>query len=144
MSEPADENATGYRLEEQVGFLLRRATQRHLAIFARHLPEFTPTQFAALAKLCELGEASQNALGRAVAMDAATIKGVVDRLRKRGRIAARPDPEDSRRLLLCPSEAGRETLARIVSHAVAITEETLSPLSPAQQQSLLALLNRMV
>ena len=42
-----------YRLEDQVGFLLRRANQRHLAVFAEVIPEVTTTQFAALARLAE-------------------------------------------------------------------------------------------
>ena len=46
-----------YVLERQVGFVMRRAVQRHIAIFSALIPEMTPTQFAALAKLCELGQA---------------------------------------------------------------------------------------
>ena len=48
--EPADA-AGAYRLTSQAGHLLRRANQRHLAIFAARMPELTPRQFAALAKL---------------------------------------------------------------------------------------------
>ena len=72
--------ADQYSLKAQVGFNLRRANQRHVAIFARHVDGLTPTQFAALAKLHELGSLSQNKLGRLTAMDSATIKGVVERL----------------------------------------------------------------
>lgn len=143
MNDAADDENAQYQLETQVGFLLRRATQRHLSIFARHMPDFTPTQFAALAKLCNLGEASQNALGRAVAMDAATIKGVVDRLRKRDLVAARPDNEDSRRILLRPTATGRAQYAAVVAAAHAITHETLDPLSDAEQAIFLSLLARM-
>ena len=101
-----------YRLEDQVGFLLRKATQRHLGIFAQHIPDLTATQFAALAKLVEHGEISQNHLGRETAMDAATIKGVIDRLRKRGLINSRADPGDSRRLLLRPSDQAAALFSR--------------------------------
>ena len=48
------------------------------------IEDLTPTQWAALAKLRELGDCSQNHLGRLTAMDAATIKEVVDRLTVRG------------------------------------------------------------
>ena len=71
-----------YRLDDQIGFLLRRANQRHLSLFAEVIPELTTTQLAALAKLHEQGAMSQNQLGRATAMDAATIKGVVGRLER--------------------------------------------------------------
>ena len=70
-----------YVLDDQVGFLLRVALQRHTAIFTTRMIEgLTQTQFAALAKLHEVGPCSQNHLGRLIYLDAATIKGVVDRL----------------------------------------------------------------
>ena len=47
---------TGYQLDDQVGYKLRLANQRHLEIFSRHLPEVTPTQFSILVRLCEVGE----------------------------------------------------------------------------------------
>ena len=38
-----------YRLDEQVGYLLRQASQRHAALFQSRIPHrLTPTQFAAL------------------------------------------------------------------------------------------------
>ena len=90
-----------YVLDDHVGFLLRLAGQRHLAIFAEHMPEqLTATQFAALAKINEIGPCSQNRLGRLTAMDVATIKGVVDRLTARGLTRAEPDPQDGRMLLI--------------------------------------------
>ena len=53
----ADEPGTeSYRLQEQVGFILRRAHQRHVSIFAAHIGDLTPPQFAALAKLHDVGE----------------------------------------------------------------------------------------
>ena len=77
-------DAKAYRLDDQIGYVLRRVTQRHLAIFAAAIPEVTTTQFAVLARLAEIGPQSQNHLGRETAMDAATIKGVVDRLARLG------------------------------------------------------------
>ncbi len=132
-----------YRLDAQVGFLLRKATQRHLAIFAALMPDLTPRQFAALAKLCELGPTSQNALGRATAMDIATIKGVADRLRAKGLVAALPDPADRRRLVLAPTEAGRASYAAARPEAHRITAETLEPLSPDERMTFVALLARL-
>lgn len=129
-----------YTLDQQVGFLMRRANQRHLGLFARRLPDLTPTQFAALAKLCELGNVSQNALGRAIAMDAATIKGVVDRLRHKGFVTSRPDPTDQRRVFLEPSEAGTAAFQAMIETAHTVTQETLEPLSDAEQQEFLRLL----
>ena len=77
-------------LEDQVGFLLRCAHQRATEIFNAVMARFgvTPTQFAALAKLDDLGSVSQNQLGRLTAMDPATISGVVGRLIARGYVRA--------------------------------------------------------
>lgn len=134
---------SGYRLEDQVGFYLRRAGQRHAAIFAAHMvDELTPTQWAALVKLSELTSVSQNLLGRETAMDGATIKGVVDRLVKRGLIATSPDPDDGRRMRVAITEAGREAVARGIAAARATTAETLQPLDPGEQRNLLDLLRR--
>ena len=133
----------GYRLEDQVGFHLRRAGQRHAAIFATHMgEELTPTQWAALVKLSEHGVLSQNLLGRETAMDGATIKGVVDRLVKRGLVATGPDPDDGRRMRVSITEAGREAVGRGLEAANAITAETLEPLDPGEQRNLLDLLRR--
>ena len=133
----------GYRLEDQVGFYLRRAGQRHAAIFAGHMPdELTPTQWAALVKLAEFESLSQNLLGRETAMDAATIKGVVDRLLKRGFVKTAPDPEDGRRMRVSITRDGVAAVARGVSAAAAITAETLEPLDPAEQRALVGLLRR--
>ena len=76
-----------YALEQQIGFKLRLANQRHLEIFNRRMPDITPTQFAVLAKLRDEARISQNHLGRLVGMDAATTKGVIDRLREHDLLA---------------------------------------------------------
>ena len=79
------------RARSQVGFILRQASQRHTALFASAwAPRPRRRSRAALAKLHEIGPTSQNQLGRMTAMDVATIKGVVDRLMKRGLSTPRP------------------------------------------------------
>lgn len=133
-----------YRLDDQVGFRLRQATQRHTAIFAgRMVDSLTPTQFAAMAKLHELGPASQNLLGRRTAMDAATIKGVIDRLRERGFAETRRDPEDGRRLLVALTADGRRAAEAAIEAGRIITEETLAPLNAAERRRFLDLLQRL-
>ncbi len=83
-----------YRLDDQIGFILRQANQRYAALFANGIGNgLTPTQWAALVRLGETGPCPQNQLGRLTAMDAATIKGVVERLDKRGLIQRSADPD---------------------------------------------------
>jgi DNA-binding MarR family transcriptional regulator len=133
-----------YRLDDQIGFLLRQVNQRHTAIFAQRMgTDLTPTQWAALAKLYETGADSQNNLGRATAMDAATIKGVVDRLKKRGLVVRKRVAGDSRRRLVALTTEGEAVVQARVGDAFAISRETLSPLTEKEQAVLLALLLKM-
>ncbi len=132
-----------YVLDDQIGFVLRRVTQRHIGIFTGAIGEVTTTQFAALAKLAELGPLSQNHLGRETAMDAATIKGVVDRLRREGLVATTDDPDDRRRLTVALSARGAALFTRLAPVALDISAETLAPLDAAERDQLLSLLARL-
>jgi MarR family transcriptional regulator, lower aerobic nicotinate degradation pathway regulator len=137
------ENDPPYVLDDQVGYLLRRVTQRHLAIFSDAIPQVTSVQFAALARLAELGPLSQNRLGRATSMDAATIKGVVDRLARQGLVETLPDPDDRRRLTVALSPEGRALFETTKATALEVSERTLAPLSARDRARLLALLARL-
>ncbi len=131
-------------LEEQIGFILRQVNQRHTTIFANRIgDELTPTQWAALVKLREIGPCSQNFLGRLTAMDGATIKGVVDRLTKRRLTETTPDPEDSRRRLVALTPAGERLLRERLAAAAEITEMTLAPLAAVDRSTLLRLLKKL-
>lgn len=136
-------DAKDYRLDDQIGYVLRRVTQRHLAIFAAAIPEVTTTQFAVLARLAEIGPQSQNRLGRETAMDAATIKGVVDRLAKLGYVATNADPADRRRLTVSMTEAGERLFSDRVSTALAVSADTVAPLTADEARQLKALLLRL-
>jgi DNA-binding MarR family transcriptional regulator len=132
-----------YRLDDQIGFVLRQAQQRHTTLFAATMVDgLTPTQWAALAKLWECGGQSQNQLGRLTAMDGATIKGVIDRLTSRGLTASRPDPEDGRRLLIELTEEGLRVYRSAAPVASEITEKTLAPLAETERKILVELLRR--
>ena len=122
--------------------MLRKAHQRHVAIFAARIGDLTPPQFAALAKLADVGETSQNQLGTLIAMDAATVKGVIDRLKARGLVELTRHDADKRRLLVNLTAEGRETVERLVPLAEQITVETLQPLSSKEAATLLRLLAR--
>jgi len=140
-----EEGRSGYILENQVGHLLRRAHQRHTAIFQANVGEeqLTPLQFAALMKLADVGETSQNQLGRRTAMDAATMQGVIKRLISRGLLNRRPDPNDRRRLLLTLSAAGEKMVDGVRDIGFRITDQTLEPFSRAERETFIKLLRRL-
>ena len=136
-------DAPDYSLDDQVGFLLRQASQRHTTIFGNAMLQgLTPTRFAALARLHEMGPLSQNELGRQTAMDVATIKGVVDRLCDRGLTATRPDPSDGRRHLVDLTDEGRSVVLAAEALALEISSETLAPLKPQEAETLIRLLRK--
>src|ERR1700759_2392812 len=134
----------GYVLDEQIGFILRQVSQRHAVIFAREIGiNLTPTQWAALSKLSEVGPCSQNQLGRLTSMDVATIKGVIDRLTARGLTETSADPEDGRRLLVSLTRAGQQMAEKAAPNALAITRETLAPLDAKERETLMELLGKL-
>jgi DNA-binding MarR family transcriptional regulator len=131
-------------LEEQVGFILRQVNQRHTTIFAGAIgSQLTPTQWAALVKLREIGPCPQNLLGRVTAMDGATIKGVVDRLTRRRLTETTPDPRDGRRRLVALTAAGERVIQDSAARAADITEQTLAPLGASERAALLRLLKKL-
>jgi MarR family transcriptional regulator, lower aerobic nicotinate degradation pathway regulator len=137
-------NSAAYQLEEQVGFLLRVAMQRHSTIFASEITgNLTAPQFSALVKLLQQGPLSQNHLGRLIYLDVATIKGVVERLRTRGLVTSKQDPHDGRRHTITLTPAGRRVVEAAIPQAMKITEKTLEPLSEKEQAAFLQLLKKL-
>lgn len=111
-SPPGREHASDYSLDDNIGFLLRVCNQRSVALFSQKAPEgLSAPRFAALAKLMEAGPLPQNRLGRLISIDAATIKGVVDRLQKIGAVRTDPNPADRRQRIVSITEEG-ESLYR--------------------------------
>ena len=133
-------------LDEQAGHLLRLAHRRASAIFLSGLSGvgLTPAQFFAMARLHEMGEVSQNHLGRLAAMDPATIQGVVRRLIGRGLLKRKPDPRDKRRMIPRLTPKGRRIVIRLTDNARRVDDTILEPLAPKERAQFLALLKRLV
>ncbi len=133
-----------YLVEDQIGFLIRRAHQRASAIFEQVMDgmDVTPVQYAALAKLHDLGPTSQNQLGRLVGIDPATMFGVAGRLAKRGLVSPSVDPNDARLVLLALTPTGRDIVEQMKARGPEVSARTLEPLSAEEAETLLALLAR--
>ncbi|MFI2901480.1 MarR family winged helix-turn-helix transcriptional regulator, partial [Klebsiella aerogenes] len=76
-----------------MGFLLRRAYQRHLAIFQANTgdSELTSVQFSTLCALRDNGPQSQGELVKATGVDQATIRGIIERLKARRLVSLAKD-----------------------------------------------------
>jgi DNA-binding MarR family transcriptional regulator len=132
-----------YLLEQQIGFRLRLALQRHYSLFSDDMPEgLTAPQYASMYKLFEVGPCSQNQLGRLINIDVATINGIVRRLKAKGFLTSRGDPHDKRRHQIELSAEGKRVLLRVLPIAKQISAKTLEPLSSSERETLLRLLRR--
>ena len=134
---------TQYDFREQVGFLLRTAFQRHTSIFMAHMvPSLTQAQLAAIAALYYDEPLPHNELGQRIGFDATTVKGIVDRLKKRGLVKTWTTLEDRRSRTVILTARGRQIFEDAVPHARKITRETLKPLSSDEQMLLIGFLKR--
>ncbi len=134
-----------YDVTEQVGHLLRRAYQRHAALFQSEIPDahLTAAQFATLCAVRDLQPCSLNDVVKRSAIDQATVRGVVDRLAARGllRVAAHQRDGRKREIVLTPE--GQALLAATVPFARRVTEQTFGDFNPAERLALVYLLRRM-
>ncbi len=139
----ADESGADYLLDEQVGYLLRLANQRHLEIFNDAMPSLTPAQFSVLVRLDQAGDISQNELGRSVGIDAATTNGVIERLARKKLVKTRTDDNDKRRLRISLTGAGHSAVADALPVACDITRRTLCQLDSQEAEQLVQLLKKL-
>jgi DNA-binding MarR family transcriptional regulator len=135
-----------FRVDDQVGFLLRLAHQKANANLAARLStlDLTPPQATVLARLLERGELSQNLLGRLVAMESANIRDVVIRLRRRRLIATKKSKDDARVVLLSLTRSGLELARSLIPISIDSVAATLAVLSAREQTALRQLLRKII
>lgn len=149
---PHDKQAEGtgkpdnYHFTEQVGHLLRKVYQRHVAIFQHNVgdSQLTAVQFITLCAVRDMGPSSLTELVQVTAVDQATIRGIIERLKARELITVSPDPIDRRKVVVGLTAAGATLLVETVPHAEKITELTFGTLNPAERIALIFLLNKML
>lgn len=137
-------DATKYDFTQQVGYLLRRAYQRHTAIFQQTVPEsrLTAGQFVVMLSVREHGPCEIPAILQHTGIDEASLRGIVERLKWRKLINAEHEPGDARRMVLSLTAEGREIVEQTVPHAQQITELTFGDLNPQERATLVSLLER--
>ncbi|MGD9942191.1 MAG: MarR family winged helix-turn-helix transcriptional regulator [Burkholderiaceae bacterium] len=135
-----------YEFSEQVGHLIRRAYQRHAAIFQQLMPDqqLTSPQFAVLCCLMRQDRCSLSEIVQQTAIDQATARGVVDRLRARRLIDVVPDKEDRRRVVISLTGAGEKLVESMLPFAHDVTARTFGDFTPVEQTAFLYLLRKML
>ncbi|URD45384.1 MarR family transcriptional regulator (plasmid) [Pseudomonas sp. BYT-5] len=138
--------SSDYTFTDQVGHLLRKAYQRHLAIFQQNVgdSQLTAVHFVTLCALRDNGPCSISELVKLTAVDQATIRGIVDRLRARQLISLGHDELDKRKVIVSLTDAGRVVVRSALPKAIKITELTLQGLNPAELVAISFLLGKMV
>lgn len=130
--------------QDHIGHVLRRAYQRHVAIFQQAMDEFelTAAQFIALANLLEFEVCSQSDLVRLTAIDQATIRGIINRLKARKLISTMTDPADARKVTVRLTTEGETVISAAVTRLDGISELTYNGLNEAERVALMYLLRR--
>lgn len=142
--QPQTEQRFRLQLDERIGYLLRRAYQRHVTIFQHHLNPFqlTAAQYIVLATLVEQDGCSQSDLVRHTVIDHTTIRGIISRLGKRGLLTTKADPTDARKVNAVLTPEGEAIAAQASAHIDTVSEETFNGINSAERVALLYLLRR--
>lgn len=128
-----------------IGYNLRRAQIAVFQNFQAATADFdiTPGQFGVVVLIdCNDG-LSQSELGEALGIDRSTMVAVIDRLEKRGLVVRAPSPVDRRSYALRLSPAGSDLLAAITPAIEAHERAVASPLTGAEQETLIRLLAKL-
>lgn len=139
-----NKDAEKYDFTQQIGYLLRRAYQRHTAIFQQTVPEsrLTAGQFVVLLSVREHGPCEIPAILQHTGIDESSLRGIVERLKWRKLLNAEHEPGDARRMVVSLTPEGEEMLEQTVPHAQQITELTFGDLNPQERATLVSLLKR--
>ncbi|KXU93344.1 MarR family transcriptional regulator [Caballeronia megalochromosomata] len=145
LTPPIEVLKTSYEVSEQIGHLLRKAYQRHLAIFSQTIgdPQLTAVQFAVLSASLQMGPSSMSDLGKATAIDAATVRGIIERLKGRELIELKTNPADRRKTTVELTDAGRQLVERTTPAAQRVSDLTMSDLNEVERVAALMLLRKL-
>ncbi len=135
---------TSFDFTQAPGYLIRRAHQTSMAIFAEELGSFevTALQFAILQALVDEPGADQITVAQRVALDAATSGSVILRLEERGWLRREASPTDKRRKLLWLTQEGEKQALDMKKHAKKVQQRLLSSFSESERTQFVALLKR--
>ena len=131
-------------LYERPGFMIRRAHQIATSIFAEVAAPLgaTTTQYGVLTVLSVCSDLDQISLARRMGLDRSTAGSVLQILERNGYVL-RVVGADRRRRTLELTQAGRDRLVVLQACATEALTRLLEPLTPAEADSLCALLTKL-
>lgn len=130
----------------RIGYFLRKIHQKNQGIWQTHCsdPSLSSVQASVLSVLHYQGACSLSELGAAAAIDLSTMRGVVDRLRKRKLVSLRTDKQDGRKVIVHLEPAGKTLIAEMIPVMRKIVDETLQPLNPAERLAFEFLIQKLI
>jgi DNA-binding MarR family transcriptional regulator len=133
-------------VKDRLGFLL---VKNHLALLGRvetrlEPPGLTGRHYGCLTVIGDEGPLTQQRLGERMGVDRTTIVAVVDLLELNGFVERHRNPEDRRAYALEITPKGRAWQKRATETIIETEKEFLAPLSPAERQQLVELLQRVL
>lgn len=127
------------------GSLIRRAQQRHVAIWMREVStDVTSVQYAVLLVLEQRPGVSQRELGDELDLDRSTIAELAARMVRNGLVERISDPQDKRRNTLFLTGTGRELLAELKPRVGNVERVLTQQLSAAERDTLRQLIERLL
>jgi DNA-binding MarR family transcriptional regulator len=148
MAKPKNSEVSLEGLQDLPGYLFRRLHQTAVAKFSIEVDQFgiTPVQWAILFAVHKTPGLDQSMLSREIALDAATVGGVINRLESRQLIQREVSAQDRRLKILYLTNEGRKLLSQALPIVLDMQKWLLSPLTPKEQvqftQWMLKLINR--
>lgn len=131
--------------QRHTGFMLRRAQQRHVAVWQQLIPgDATNVQYGVLAVLERQPGIAQKELCEELDLDRSTIADVCSRLERQALVSREPAPEDRRRNVLNLTAAGQAKLDELRPLVTAVQREMTSALSTSEHEQLRSLLAKLL
>jgi len=136
--------STEYRFSDQIGHLLRRAYQRHVAIFQQTVPDsqLTAAQFVVLCSVRDGGSCEIADIVKATAIEEDSVRGIVERLKWRKLLAVEHPPGDARTMSVTLTPEGKTMVEQTVPFAKEISELTFGQLTADERVAIIGLLRK--
>jgi DNA-binding MarR family transcriptional regulator len=133
---------------DMAGHLIRRLHQQSTQVFVQRTQaagfDLTPVQFAALDAIHAQPASDQARVAEMIALDRATIGGVIERLEQKGWIRRVVSERDRRARELTLTPKGRRVLSALLPVVRDLQDDILQPLSRSDRADFLRLARQMV